>query len=425
MLGSGLISLRCIVCLVAFGSGAAPVAAQDRVIVSGRAEIAGDVAQVQAAWPDAVTLAPKDLGQAATARVVYFSGAISRQDGIALYDPAGDVPLDDVIGTDRQTVLLLNLCGTNMAVSAQDFALPGDWLIAFPAKGTNCRVEDFATAALGALDGPPQGWPAALRAAGLGVARSADHKPTSAEGLKPVAHDVIVISTAHSMQSAPRIVAEEVSARPNQIPLPETAALVDGAGDRGVQPLRAGLPRPSIIVGETAPPAPEVNSGPLGVPIAERDALRAADAANYARLLEGGVFDPEEARIAEAIQTELKRMACYPGTIDGVWGRGSDAALRRYFQKAGGQPGAAGAALTVYRQIIARADVTCDPIPVAVNPRPTTSAPTASSTTRRPSGGTAPRTPSSTGARAPAAPQPSAPARPNISPGFGGVGMFR
>ena len=46
------------------------------------------------------------------------------------------------------------------------------------------------------------------------------------------------------------------------------------------------------------------------------------------------VYQPPAASLAYPLQSELKRLGCLPGRVDGVWGRGSRAALRRFSRQA-------------------------------------------------------------------------------------------
>ena len=400
---------------------------RDRVVISTREMPGPDLALVAEEW-GAQPVAPASLrGEiAGDLRVTYHSGPVARQDGgIALPDPDlpdGLVLADYLQAHPGRAVVALNICGTNMAVSGRDFGGPGDWLVVYPAGGPGCEPRDFARRVLTATEGPPQGWEAAFRQAGLGVARSAPATP-SASALQPVANDVIIISTAQSMRNAPRITAQEVAARPADLPAPQTAALVDGMQDRSVQPLRPGLPQPSIIVGEQAIPRPQIQSGPLGVDAAERAGIRRDNPGIYAQMLAEGAFDPDPEQVAAAIQTELARMECYASAIDGVWGRGSVAAVQRYFAKAGGQAATANAELALYRQIIGRDDIRCDPVPVAA-PAATPSAPRGGGG-GRPSGAAAASRPAATQPAGGGGQPAAVPAPPTISPSFGGSGLFR
>ena len=139
---------------------------------------------------------------------------------------------------------------------------------------------------------------------------------------------------------------------------------------------RAGLPRPSIIVGDMAVLAALGPRGPLGMPFQLREAIRQRDAALFERLLGRGVFDPDPDRMAEAIQTELQRAQCYAGGIDGEWGSGSARAVERWRQAASSNV-ATDPQPQLFRAIARGGDLRCAAVaaPVAVvtptsKPRP-------------------------------------------------------
>ncbi len=58
--------------------------------------------------------------------------------------------------------------------------------------------------------------------------------------------------------------------------------------------------------------------------------------------LDDGMDDQRSSSLAEPLQEELRRLGCYTGKIDGIWGRGSRAALARFAKEArlrlGNQP---------------------------------------------------------------------------------------
>ncbi len=232
------------------------------------------------------------------------------------------------------------------------------------------------------------------------------------------------------------------------------APVVDGvtilaapaAPARSSRPARAvpgagGLPEPSIIVGEpeiiqanydtTSPdnPAAETPGIPLTgsltgseldfTDVASRKALRDSDPTMFEGLVNGGAFDPPDAQLAAAIQTELSRMGCYTSTIDGQWGRGSRASLQRYYDTIGVAAPSQDPVAEVFRQLMLKDDVTCPVVQQAAAPAPraaTGTARTNTTTTR-----TAPR---AQPAPAPApAPAPSTGGR-RINTNTG-VGVFR
>lgn len=122
---------------------------------------------------------------------------------------------------------------------------------------------------------------------------------------------------------------------------------------------RAGLPRPSVVLGDLAVLLTMAERGPLGVPFPQRQAIRERDAAMFDRLLIQGAFDPDPANVGAAIQTELARMGCYSGGIDGDWGRGSAAALTRYIDAGGSAQSGAAPDVGLFRDVARGSDVTC------------------------------------------------------------------
>lgn len=195
-------------------------------------------------------------------------------------------------------------------------------------------------------------------------------------------------------------------------------------------PQRDGLPRPSIIVGDMAILAALGPQGPLGMPFALREAIRARDAALFERLLGQGVFDPEPERLAEAIQTELQRSQCYSGGVDGKWGAGSARAVERWQQAADGKVSAAGLgsdpAPQLFRAIARGGDLRC----AAVAP------PVATAATTKPKPSRDPVKPAKPSVVAAKPVQPARPAQPvqaakpastapQINPSMIGSGMFR
>lgn len=214
-------------------------------------------------------------------------------------------------------------------------------------------------------------------------------------------------------------------------PMPPMAALAEP------QPRRAGLPQPSVIIGDLAVLRAFGSPGPLGMPFDQREAIRMRDPALFQRLLGSGRFDPQPEALAEAVQTELQRMACYAGPIDGAWGAGSARGVAAW-RAAAGSPGARAAPvgadpdMGLFRALLQSGDLRCAgpaptaPTAAAVSPR-TGPAAQARSTGARASGtssGTS--APRATRSRGPAAgtAQPQQPTR-QINPSMIGSGMFR
>lgn len=198
--------------------------------------------------------------------------------------------------------------------------------------------------------------------------------------------------------------------------------------DPGPAPVaREGLPRPSIIIGDLAVLAGYDPRGPMGLAYETRQAIRQRDAALYERLLGDGAFDPDDDRMPAAIQTELNRMACYTGRIDGAWGSGSQGAVRRWSQAARAEAGDS-PDVGLYRTILGREAVECAaPTTASVPAQPAT-----------PRGGTARSAParesrqaSPTSRAAPTRSQPRQPAQApstpsrQINPSLMGSGLFR
>ena len=197
-----------------------------------------------------------------------------------------------------------------------------------------------------------------------------------------------------------------------------------------------GLPAPSILVGfltedgeivsdpEIVAPAivdSPVSGDGLGYEDLEaRNAMREADPDLFASLVETGAFDPPDAEMARAIQTELARMNCYKSTIDGIWGPGSRRSVTGYYEQVGGSTPSQDPDARIFRAIIASEDVRCpDPAPrVVAQPtrRTTTQAAPRRTTTQA-----APRRQAAPAAPAPA---PAAPARRTIQQSTS-TGAFR
>ena len=209
---------------------------------------------------------------------------------------------------------------------------------------------------------------------------------------------------------------------PAEAPLSVMAALPAGP--------RPGLPRPSMILGDMAVLMTMAERGPMGVPFAQREAIRQRDAAMFERLLMQGAFDPEPPSASAAIQTELARMDCYSGGIDGDWGRGSAAALARYVEAGGRAPPDSAPDAGLFRALARGGDITCPPqrVVAPVAPR---------ATQGQASRAGQPRAAATTSARRPAATQPpaartgaptAAPAQDSgrgINRGLMGAGVFR
>ncbi|MEJ6403004.1 caspase family protein [Yoonia sp. 2307UL14-13] len=156
------------------------------------------------------------------------------------------------------------------------------------------------------------------------------------------------------------------SVAPTPAPVTETTARpVPGTG---------GLPEPSIIVGLLNQPieagfgtTAEEPSAFSGETLDYRDlenrrSLREDDPELFGSLVDGGAFDPPDAELIVALQTELQRMNCYNAGIDGAWGPGSRRSVARYFEQIGEAAPSQEPTMLIFRQIMLRDDVTCPAI---------------------------------------------------------------
>jgi len=213
-------------------------------------------------------------------------------------------------------------------------------------------------------------------------------------------------------------------------------------------PLAAGLPEPSILVGLIegvteasldVDPEPESESTALASFINDNAAIAASlttlrelrknDPEMYASLLASGAFDPPAGDVlAKVIQTELRRMNCYLGGIDGDYGprsrRGSTSYYDELKKKEIASLESPDASVDLFRLILGNDEVRC-PDPVVAQPRATTTRSTTSRNTSTRSTSNTRTTRSAPAAQAPSRAPTSAPSRSsggNFSGGsFGGV----
>ena len=188
---------------------------------------------------------------------------------------------------------------------------------------------------------------------------------------------------------------------------------------------QAGLPEPSVVIGDLAVLMTMGERGPRGLDPTTREAIRQRDPAMFERLLTQGAFDPDNDQIPHAIQAELARVQCYSGRVDGDWGAGSQAALGR-FVEAGGPANLSGQApgLDLFRALAQSNGIVCPdraPTPVAAREAPRNTQPAAPRNTER-------RDPQPAARRNPPAPpaaQPQAPSQGRrINPGAIGLGVI-
>jgi len=296
-----------------------------------------------------------------------------------------------------------------------------------PVSDMRLTSEDYAL-----LDKLPEDAQAQMIAlwtqAGIAVDRS---------GIVPVApvqrvvQDTIVLSApVQPVRAAATVILPRATsgATPVDDGVSVIAAAPAQAGDNRAVPGVGGLPSPSIIVGLIAQEASfstvTEDGGALTASefdytnLEGRRAMRTENPALFASLIETGAFDPPPAELVFAIQSELTRMDCYDRGIDGRWGGGSEAGLRRYYEEIDETPDGLEPTLAAFHKMLLQDDVTCPPVAVAAAPRQTTTTTT-----------TAPRRQQTTTAaprRQQAAPAaPAAPASRTFNSNSGVTGVFR
>lgn len=296
--------------------------------------------------------------------------------------------------------------------------------------------ERLTTALLAALEKPGAELAASLSDAGLSVARGADWAGFTALAALPRSESAgtLILDQPLRPVDAATPTARAGRAAGGGVQIFNAAAPVRPlTGDRAARPTGAGLPEPSIIVGErpredgVTPPTDSLAGSALGTSVEERRRIRDEDPQAFASLLDSGAFDPPDDQIARALQTELQRMNCYTGRIDGDWGNGSRQAVDRYFQQAGGTAVTREAGVDLFRQIALRDDLRCPDVavqPVLRNP-PAASARQPAATRSNPTRQPAPQR-QPVQQRQPAASPPAATTtQPRINPNALGSGIFR
>lgn len=416
--------------------------ARDALAVSRALLAAGfDVRRLEnpASLPDAPADAPDVMLVYVSADLVDVDG----RQGVAL--ASGPVALAQLAERypAAQRMVLAESCAVEPAAVAEASApaalpeAPAQALIA-PSPAGDCAAGVRLTSVLlSALEQPGAELSASLSDAGLPMvtgagwagftALAARPKPESTgplildEPLRPVSARTPTARSGATGQAAMGGVQIFTAAAPVR-PL---------TGDRNARPTATGLPEPSIIVGErpredgVTPPTDSLAGAALGTSAEERRRIREEDPQAFASLLESGAFDPPADQMASAIQTELQRMNCYTGRIDGDWGNGSRQAVDRYFQRAGGAATTREAEVPLFRQIALRDDLRCPNVVVQPVARSTPSAGTRQPATARstPARNTATRQPAQQ--RQPATPPAAATTQPRINPNALGSGIFR
>ncbi len=232
-----------------------------------------------------------------------------------------------------------------------------------------------------------------------------------------------------------------VSLTPSSDPLPEKEVVVFSVPNEDelvATPLIEGRPRPFLILGtitdenadQFGPIEQTIDLAKVDFGYADLDQRRAfkqEDPEMFEKLVAGGALDPPSDQLAVALQTELKRMGCYRARIDGDWGRGSQAAMRRYFDQAKvDRVASADPSARLFRQILLKDDITCPaPAPAATvrrqQPAPATRTRSSTRTRSQPARRQPQRTTrTQTTRRAPAPAPPPQQIRPGAA-----MGVFR
>ncbi|MGH1369538.1 MAG: peptidoglycan-binding domain-containing protein [Maritimibacter sp.] len=385
--------------------------------------------------------------------LIYYAGP-TKDSGRAIAPRGGSLNLQTLLnglaaGGARQIALLIEDCPSPHADAQNmaDVTAPeGVYLLVAASAGPNGSCPDVGARLTDHLGGA--GDTLAGQLSTFWTQGALREPLTMAASSAPV---LITPASANTGESAPRVIANDVVAiAPITTPIRPTKALEPiraaqpaaraGAGEAVVifappansqlaaEPTAQGLPEPSIIVGiiegatefDRAPDESAVNSNELSYDNLEaRNALKDQDPDLFASLVEGGAFDPPPAQMARALQTELSRMGCYTAAIDGDWGRGSRAAVQRYFDELEDVvPASLEPVAALFRQLILGDEVECAaPAPVAQTAARNTS--TRNTSTRN----TASSTRTSTPTRSAPKPQATTPKR-TIQSGTR-LGVFR
>lgn len=391
---------------------------------------------------------PEPPADAPDVMLVYVSADLAQTDhGQAIALASGPVTLAELAmryPAAQQMVLAESCAVEPLAGPAKDEAKHGDAPAAalLAHSPADCAGSArLTTALLAALESPGAELADSLSGAGLAVATGSGWAGFTAMAAQPksAGSGTLILDaplrpvSALTPTARPGALSAAGQAATSGVQIFNAAAPVQPlTGDRAARPTGAGLPEPSIIVGErpredgVAPPTDSLAGSALGTSAEERARIRAEDPQAFASLLESGAFDPPSEQMASAIQTDLQRMNCYTGRIDGDWGNGSRQAVDRYFQQAGGTAVTREAEVTLFRQIALRDDLRCPDVVIQPVVRNTPAASTRQPTTTR-----------STPARTTTQRQPVQPPRqttpppaatttqPRINPNALGSGIFR
>ncbi|WP_148043644.1 hypothetical protein [Paracoccus methylarcula] len=290
--------------------------------------------------------------------------------------------------SDHAMIVVVNSCEweeqpPDLAGLTASRADPSGVTLAIPREADGCDAEALAKAFVKAATQSGAERRAALQDGGYQLDESGQ------EAAPPMGGLVISALPAEAMNptGTPEVIL--ASSDPTASRSMVASAPVANASSPAAEPIatrRPGGPEPSIIVGDLAVLVAADARGPLGLPHQAREALRQRDPAMFNRLLSRGAFDPDGAQVVAAIQTELARMNCYKGGIDGDWGAGSASALRRYFEARGAGQAAPSPEIGLYRAMIRDEAVQCPDIQPVARAAPSRSS-TRSAPTRAASGG--------------------------------------
>ncbi|MBC9246821.1 hypothetical protein H4P12_08860 [Paracoccus sp. 11-3] len=396
------------------------------LILAGALAICGGAAQAQNILALRVPLPQALSERLGGERVISDPADIPSTGHLLIYaQDLGDDPRGLVAALPANALLVVGDCAAGLQLEGIG---PVAAQIAVPNASEDCDAAALADAFVNAatLSGDADGRTELLESGGYQViGRGAPVRISGAASAGGLVISALPMETVAAASSEEVVLVSLGST--SQFADPAPFAAVDEA-----QP-RAGLPEPSIIIGDMAVLMAAGDPGPLGMPFAAREAVRQRDPAMFARLVAQGAFDPEDTQTTQAIQTELARMHCYVGSVDGQWGGGSSRAVDRYIE-AGGPAGIAAQSpdVQMFRALISAEDITCPEVaPVAAadpprDVRSNTSSRSTSNTTPRRNGGsgaTTTRRPAATTSTAPA--QQQSTGRRQINPGILGLGNIR
>lgn len=412
-----------------------------------------DVALLRDAPRDRLLEAFGDAGNADRV-VVYFAGPLL-DNGTTLQVKDDVLQLSAIVdwfqqaGMSQAAILIENCADPLLQQSQLTFPpVPDDiemYLAASAAPGEDCgtietrltdQLKDKVANPGGSLQESLTGLPAFSTLFDPIPLRAPDIAPAPV-GEAPVVS--VVSSSVVSIAPVSTPVQNTVRVTPVAAPAPRRATATGGVvvfepppdNQIAALPVAPGLPEPYIIIGllpqqeeafDTVAPPGDVGATEITYEnLAERRRLRTEQPELFATLVSSGAFDPPASLLVVALQTELERMSCYTGGVDGQWGRGSRGGVTRYFDQIEGVEAVSlDPEVPLFRQIILRDDVLCPAVARAAAPAATA---TRTTTTRT-------RTQQAAPARRQAAPAPrqQAPARAQTQPRIRlgtGSGVFR